>query len=567
MQISVFCLYFFGSGSMAYIIGIDIGGTHADGVLLENERVVARQKVPADQDNLVNSVIILLGRLLEGEMVSLTRVQLSTTLCTNAIVRNVVDPVAMFIQAGPGMNPEFLNCGEHVHFVDGVIDHRGHILRNPDINSVRSAADRFARDGIVSAGIVTKFSHRNHLHEQQIANAVAGRFEYSSLGHRISGLPNFPRRVYTTLLNSALKRPFSHFKTAVETGLAELAITAPCFSLKADGGTMPFVDAAFLPCESVHSGPSASVMGCMALRSGVRDAVLLDIGGTTTDIAILAGGIPVFEPYGVTIAGRPTLIRALNTRSIGIGGDSVVRFDAERDRYIIGPERDGAPAAFGGREPTPTDAMVVAGLLAAGSVSRAREALIKLQPRQDAGKTADEVLTAMVCQIRKAVYEMIDDVFSRPVFTVSALLERQKLQPEEIIAVGGPAAALQNHLSLCFDLPCDVPEFFDVANAVGAARTRPTLQASLYADTSDGILSIPEMSCREEINRSFGLEQAREKLASCLERMAGEMGLAADSGADFFEEQVMNTVRGFQSTGKIIHLKAQIQPGLLTFKE
>lgn len=548
---------------MAYLVGIDVGGTHADGVVLEKGQVCIKEKVPVDQQDLSGSIITLLQKLLSGPLPQLDRIQLSTTLCTNAIVSGNLDPVGMFIQAGPGMNPDFLDCGEHIAFLDGAIDHRGHILKHPEPEKIKAAAEVFLEKGIESIGVVTKFSQRNPLHEQEVQKLVGTLFSHCSVGHEISGLPNFPRRVYSTWLNGALKSRFAGFRAAIDRGLNELQVSSPCYALKADGGTMPYDVASQLPCESVHSGPSASVMGCLALHpANSSDGVLIDIGGTTTDIALLADGVPLLEPYGITISGRPTLIRALNTRSVGLGGDSAVAWNGTG--FTIGPDKSGPPMALGGEVPTPTDAMIVLGQLDIGSGSKAHDAMKLLVADESPAVTAERLLSQFTSQIRQAVEQMIEEVFSRPVFTVSALLERKRLEPKELIVVGGPAKAMQQSLQVEFNLSCIVPEHFEVANAVGAARTRPTLQATLYADTTNGTLTIPEIGCREKIGGHYNMAKAEERLTKVIASLADQFGMIPPlPEIDFIEREEMNSVSGFRSTGKVMKLKAQLQPGLL----
>jgi len=545
---------------MTHVVGIDVGGTHADGVLLHGGKVLVKKKVLVDQSNLVESIISLLETLVAAAPHNNVRIQLSTTLCTNAIVRDELDEVGMFIQSGPGMNPSFLKCGPHLAFMNGAIDHRGHILKYTDPDLIDKAATEFEEAGIKSVGIVTKFSHRNHLHEQQMHDSLKGRFPHLSMGHMISGLPNFPRRVYSTWLNAALKSHFLGFREAITEGLRKLDLNGPCYILKADGGTMPFDVASTLPCESVHSGPSASVMGCLALRQNGHDAVLLDIGGTTTDIAILADGLPLFAPYGVTVLNRPTLIRALNTRSVGLGGDSEVT--CVDGAFTIGPLKKGPPMAIGGQVPTPTDAMIVLGTMQFGSKSAARDAMVLLASEEDPEITAAAVLAVFTRRIKEETDLLIEEVFSRPVFSVSALLSRKRLRPEEVVTVGGPAKAMQESLANAFELPCIVPEHFEVANAIGAGRTRPTLMATLYADTSDQSLSIPEISYREKISNSYSMSDAEDRLTKVIHTMAKEFGMIQMPEVDFLERQELNTIKGFRTTGKILSVKAQIQPGL-----
>ncbi|PIE64818.1 MAG: methylhydantoinase [Desulfobacterales bacterium] len=545
---------------MSLIIGIDVGGTHADGVLINGNTVLDKKKVSVDQHHLEEAIISLLKALVPDKKEQLSRIHLSTTLCTNAIVNNTLDRVGMLIQTGPGLNPDFFNCGPFTRFLDGAIDHRGQVIKNPSRRTIDEAIDSFRQNDIKSVGIVTKFSHRNNIHEQQIHDRIKNRFLFVSMGHRISGLPNFPRRVYSTWLNGALTSDFHHFQQAMQHGFTELDLSCPSAILKADGGTIPFAAAATIPAESVHSGPSASVMGALALHASGKDTILLDIGGTTTDIALLAGGSPLLEPYGITIKGRPTLIRALNTTSVGLGGDSLVSHD--NGTFTIGPSRSGRPMAFGGPAPTPTDALVVTGRVTDGSVEQAEKAMYALRADQPPLKTAEELLKSFTLQIKTEVELMIDRVFSRPVYTVAALLERKKIEPKELVAVGGPAAAIQKSLSETFGMTTIVPEHYEVANAIGAARTRPTLQATLYADTANGTLSIPEAGCYEQADRFFSMRDAEKRLTRAISDMAASFGMQTLPPLDFLEPQEMNTVSGFSTSGKIIYLKAQIRPGL-----
>lgn len=544
------------------IIGIDVGGTHADGVLLDGDRLVAKHKVSVDQHHLSDAIICLLQELVPEDRSRLRCIHLSSTLCTNAIVTGTLDPVGMLIQAGPGMNPEFLARNCPTWFLDGSIDHRGHIVRDPDPGKIEAAAAAIKRDGIDSIGIVTKFSHRNNRHEMLIAEQLSGRFAHICMGHRISGLPNFPRRVFSTWLNAALSLRFAAFRDAMEKGFSSLGITCPCHILKADGGTIPFSRASAFPCESIHSGPSASVMGCLALDAGKQDAILLDIGGTTTDIALLVDGGPLLEPYGIDIAGRPTLVRALRTKSIGLGGDS--RVTLQDGVFHIGPDRQGRSMAEGGTAPTPTDAMIVLSTLGMGSPEKAAAAMTLLCPHQPPVRTATLLLVTFVDHIRAAVASMIDEVFSHPVYTVAALLQRRKIAPTRIVAIGGPAAALEPFLADAFVLPCTVPADYEVANAIGAALARLTVQATLYADTADGHLSIPELSCHEKISNRFTMADAEKRLKKVISGMVTEMGVKQCPEIDFLERLEMNVVRGFTTSGKILTLKAQIRPGLAT---
>ena len=546
------------------VIGIDVGGTHADGVLLDGKNLVTKAKLLVNQDNLSETIIALLRQLLkDSSAADVDRVHLSSTLCTNAIACGNIDQVGMLVQAGPGMNPGFLRCGDFLHFLDGSIDHRGTVIKEPSRDQVRGALEEFAEAGIESVGIVCKFSHRNPEIEHKLAEEAEARgFRHISCGSAISGLPNFPRRVYTTWINAALQNRFQVFAHAVVEGALKLGITAPLLVLKADGGTMPLERAVNLPCESIHSGPSASVMGALALSPLGDDYAVVDIGGTTTDIGLFISDQPLMEPYGVTVMGRPTLIRALATKSVGLGGNS--KITAEGEGYRIGPENLGIPAAFGHGEirgATLSDALVVIGSME-GNRERAEKALRHLHPAKEPQHLAEELAMSFAVSVRKAMDEMIEEVYTRPVYTVSAFLGRFRPDPAKVIAVGGPSKALQAKLGEAFKLPCIVPPDFEVANAIGAARTRSTLSATLYANSGDGKLSIPEIGLHERIKPGFTMKDAEEKLTEAISLQAKESKIAGQYEIDFIEREEMNTVRGFSSTGRVISLKAQVRPGL-----
>lgn len=163
-----------------------------------------------------------------------------------------------------------------------------------------------------------------------------------ALGHRLSGRLNFPRRIATAYWNAAVWTLHNRFADAVEASLKDMGIDAPAYLLKADGGAIPLSVSRERPVEALLSGPAASVMGMMALMpSCSEDTLVLDMGGTTTDIALLAAGQPVLSPDDLVVNGRSTLVRALKSVSIGLGGDSQVTV---APGIQVGPLRKGARA-------------------------------------------------------------------------------------------------------------------------------------------------------------------------------------------------------------------------------
>ncbi len=180
------------------------------------------------------------------------------------------------------------------------------------------------------------------------------------------------------------------------------------------------------PVETILSGPAASFMGINAMLPSRKDALLLDIGGTTTDIFFLADGVPLFEPLGITIDNYKTLVRAIYSVSIGLGGDSSVEIHNEEIK--IGPERKGNPISFGGTSPTPTDAMIVLGLMKGGNRDNAYKAMetlgkeLNLSPEEISKK----ILETMADIIKNKVDKLLVNINSQPVYTVKELLYGKK---------------------------------------------------------------------------------------------------------------------------------------------
>ena len=160
--------------------------------------------------------------------------------------------------------------------------------------------------GVAAVACVGKFSPRNAAHELAMADVVRAAGLTPVCGHSLSGELNFPRRIATAYYNAAVARIVDGFLTAVEQSLQAAGIRAPLRLLKADGGAVPAALARQEPVQSVLSGPAASVMGILALCPAVAEdacSVLLDVGGTTTDVALFAQGSPVVDRDGMSVRG------------------------------------------------------------------------------------------------------------------------------------------------------------------------------------------------------------------------------------------------------------------------
>ena len=547
------------------MIGLDVGGTHTDVVLLGQEGLVRQVKVQTHMEDLFSSVLSGLDQITDGlDPNQIRRIVLSTTLTTNAVIQRQTPPVGMIVTGGPGLDTAFFRTNEHYYRIDGSIDHRGREIEALDLDRADEIGEELERLGIRHLGIVGKFSVRNPQHEIKLFRRLERRFEKIFLGHLCAGMLNFPRRIATTYINASVYPIYRKFFNAVRHSLHEKGFTIPIEILKADGGTMRLSTSLDFPAQTILSGPAASTMGVLAITSHTEEIIAVDIGGTTSDIGVILNGSPVLEPVGISIASHKTLIRALETSSIGLGGDSWVR--VENGRLQIGPDRKGPASAFGGTVATPTDALHVVGIMTIGDIGKARQAISKIAVEygKSESETAEDILDLTCNILIDAIYALIDRINSKPVYTVHELLEEHRIHPQKIVLIGGPAhymaTALKNR-NASFQI--EVGNRHQILNAIGAAIARTTCEVSLFADTQMGTLSAPEENFYQSVDTSFALDDALSCAISLLEKKAQLIGTKSESmGVDVLEKSQFNIVRDFHTAGKMYRIRVQVTPGL-----
>jgi len=547
------------------ILGIDVGGTHTDAVLVENLQLINKAKVLTDQNNIMASLLEAATTLISDDNISkIERIVLSTTISTNAIVQNKTNRVAMVLFCGPGLSPADLNPGKDTFFAQGYVNHRGIPVKNIDAREMERISSEIDEKSIRYIGIVGKFSSRNPQQELDAAGLLQKDARNISLGHTLSGQLNFPRRIATTYLNAAIHDIYGNFARDVEKFVTRLGVKVPVYILKADGGTILMDQSVNCPVQTIHSGPAAGIMGVLATAKIKEDAVALDIGGTTTDISVFADGVPLLDPSGVTIDERKTLIRGLRTKSIGVGGDSSVK--VENGEIQVGPQREGAAAALGGLLPTPTDAMIVCGIVNFGDKQKARDSIATLARILE--KTVEETALAIVEKtaslIAETVRQMLTEINNKPVYTIHELLEGKIIQPKMLYVVGGPAA-LAPYIAKGLDYPYTIPEHSEVSNALGVALARTTAEVSIHADTEKKELILSEEGQVQSIPGNFTLNDAIAVGRKALREKAVQMGAQPeDIVMEVTESQQFNMIRNFYTTGKNIRVKVQIKPGLIS---
>ena len=298
------------------LLGIDVGGTFTDAVIIDGGTIVSSAKRRTTKENLMNGITDALDAVMNGaNPAQIEQVTLSTTVVTNTIVEHKEQPVDLYVVAGPGRNVDDIFPVRPV-YLKGYTDHRGIVVETTkceDINHIAHMVQ--SRSGTNLAAVSAKFGVRNPKEELDIANALGTMYDTISTGSSLSGNLNFPRRTISAYFNSAVTDVFNHFRQAVRDALAAHNITAPVYILKADGGSLPIDTIASVPVETVFTGPAATVLGLEALRSAtLGHTVALDIGGTTTDISLWKQGEPLMTKEGVSIRNYPSAVRCSDIR-------------------------------------------------------------------------------------------------------------------------------------------------------------------------------------------------------------------------------------------------------------
>ncbi len=335
--------------SRRFLVGIDTGGTYTDAVAcdLTTTDVVNKAKVPTNHDDLGACVSAALRAVIDGSLVSASEIALvsiSTTLATNALVEGVGRPAALI---AIGFDDATLNRGglKQVLDQDPVVSLRGgHSSHGQEIAPLDLAPLKMALTDINSRvdayAIVGSFSVRNSAHEAAVADLIrTATSKPVTCSHELSEQLNGPKRAVTALLNARLIALVNNLLLAVEASMASLEVTAPLMIVRGDGSLASAAFVRHRPIETILSGPAASVLGSSAL-AGIGDAVVADLGGTTTDVAVIVDGKPVSNSKGALVGDHATMIDAIRVHTAGIGGDSHVR-NAEFDtpQLSIGPRR------------------------------------------------------------------------------------------------------------------------------------------------------------------------------------------------------------------------------------
>jgi len=328
---------------MSLKLGIDTGGTYTDAVLLDDERgVIASAKALTTKNDLSIGIREAIEAVLPPVLPDIGLVSISTTLATNAIVEGQGRPICLLLI---GYDPDLLGelaaekiiPPERIVLIRGGHDGAGMETAPLDIEAAREAI--LARATAVDAYAVSGyFGVRNPAHElavRRLARELTGK--PVTCGHELTTRLNAPRRALTTALNARLIPLLQELVITVREALAARGIDAPLMVVKGDGSLIDAEMAIERPVETILSGPAASVVGAHH-HADVEDALVIDMGGTTTDVISMQGGRPALNPEGARIGDLRVMVEAIDAHTVGLGGDSEIALD-EAGGLTAGPRR------------------------------------------------------------------------------------------------------------------------------------------------------------------------------------------------------------------------------------
>ncbi|MFK7874889.1 MAG: hydantoinase/oxoprolinase N-terminal domain-containing protein [Paracoccaceae bacterium] len=333
---------------MTISLGVDTGGTYTDAVLIRDEdTVIASAKSLTTRHDLAIGIggavhAVLKSSGIAGSQIGLA--SLSTTLATNALVEGQGGRVALIYI---GFQEQDLDryglrnalAGDPVLILQGGHTHAG--VEAAPLDHTSLDAFLTAHPGISGFAVASQFAVRNPDHEQRATAMISAQTGRPvSASHQLSAKLGGPKRAMTAVLNARLIGMIDRLITRAETTLSELGITAPMMVVRGDGALISAAQARQKPIETILSGPAASIVGAQWM-TGARDALVSDIGGTTTDIALLRDGMPAIDSDGARVGPYRTMVEAVAMRTTGLGGDSQVHFISEglQGGITLGPRR------------------------------------------------------------------------------------------------------------------------------------------------------------------------------------------------------------------------------------
>lgn len=547
------------------LIGIDVGGTFTDGVLFCEGEILKSVKKPTEEDNLKNSLLQVLDELLAAQdKDQIQRIVLSTTLVTNLLAAGRGEKTALIMLPGYGLPHDSYELKGDIYFMKGAVDFRGREIEPLDQKEINALLAWIKDSGVKRIALAAKFANRNPVHEQILKKRIVEECDgvQVSISSEISAKLNFPRRAATTYFTAMTIWEWNRFVDQIEAALELREIKAQVHVLKADGGTIPLAASRSKPCETVFSGPAASTMGGSALTLDQLNSVVVDVGGTTTDLSLIIAGEPLYASKGAVIENQLTHVNSFAVRSIPLGGDSVIT------RQGVQPYRLGPAACFGGEKPTVTDAFNIHLNLDLGDVAQSQNKLqtIAQELELDLASLSARIVEEVSQRLLLELNDMFRQWENEPAYKVWEVINQRKFTLDRVIGIGAAAPALVTALGSLMQVDSLVHEYSPVANALGAAVVRPTLSVILHVDTQTQKYTLDPGGINGTLDkpRNFQLDHARAMARQHLHTVGQELGMESyTTEADFFLEEQFNMIRGWDRTGKLFEVGIQVSPGFI----
>lgn len=436
-------------------IGIDVGGTHTDAVVMRGLDILATHKALTSSD-VKQGIIEALDAVMAAaslDAADISAVMIGTTHFTNAVIeRKELSETAIIracLPTGSGIPPmcdwpeDIANClGNHCYMVNGGHTFDGSEIHELDDKEICTVLDDLVSKGIKSIAIASAFSPIDNSHELHIGKLARTKIPGANitLSHEIGRL-GILERENAALLNAALGGLAQSVVSSMKAALIERKIICPFYVSQNDGTLMSADFIARYPALTFASGPTNSLRGA-AVLSKLDNAIVVDIGGTTSDVGVLANGFPRESNSFIDVGGVRTNFRMPDIMAIGLGGGSLV----SQDGKLVGPSSVGhrlvkEGLVFGGSQLTATDIIVASGHQQIGDA-----------------KHVSGLAESVVSEASKTMHRMIDEAIDKM---------RPSDEPVPVILVGGGSILVTEKLNTASEVHC--PGHAGVANAIGAA--------------------------------------------------------------------------------------------------
>lgn len=481
-----------------YKIGIDVGGTNTDCVLVnKNNKIIAKTKQPTTPD-ISSGIEAAMKAVLETSTISPSEIQyvmLGTTHCTNAIVERkhlnkvgiirICKPASQMVPPLSGFPDDLKSIlGNHVYMVKGGFEFDGRPIHPLDEDEIREVLEKMKGkvEAIAITGIFSKIKPEQELRVAELAKEIIDKNVAVSMSHQIGSL-GLLERENATILNAMLYDIAVKMTTSFQAAVAKNKIEAQLYFGQNDGTLMSIENAKQFPVLTIACGPTNSIRGAGAL-SGIKNGIVIDVGGTTSDAGVLVNQFPRESNKAASVGGVQTNFRMPDVVAIGLGGGTIVK--KQNGALEVGPQSVGfriteEALCFGGNTYTLSDYAILKGQLEISNTLKIGDISNKIERHLHQKSTI----------VQKQIEANIST-------KVNQLIDRVKIdnQAVPVVLVGGGSPILPNQIEGVSEIIR--PNHYEVANAYGACIA----QVGGEAEKVFNLTSISREEAIEEVKKA-----------------------------------------------------------------